>query len=103
MVPDFLDSDLPIERQGDKLPHWQQDEVMQFVTFRLGDALPKAKSSIGSGNVKPGYRSIRSRGVRKRSVNSIGVLQAISKLCSTAGPAAVCSGKRSCVAVWLKS
>lgn len=43
MVPDFLDSDLPIERQGDKLPHWQQDEVMQFVTFRLGDALPKAK------------------------------------------------------------
>ena len=28
---------------GDKLPHWEQDGVMQFVTFRLGDALPKSQ------------------------------------------------------------
>ena len=40
---DFLNPDRHIQKHGDKLPHWQQGEVMQFVTFRLGDALPKAK------------------------------------------------------------
>jgi type I restriction enzyme R subunit len=40
---DYLHPDRQIQKHGDKLPHWQQDEVMQFVTFRLGDALPKTK------------------------------------------------------------
>lgn len=43
MTSDFLHPDRLIEKHGDKIPHWQQGEVMQFVTFRLGDALPKAK------------------------------------------------------------
>ncbi len=43
MSSDFLNPDNHIQKHGDKLPHWQQEEVMQFVTFRLGDALPKAK------------------------------------------------------------
>ena len=43
MSPDFLNPDGHIQKHGDKLPHWQQGEVMQFVTFRLGDALPKSK------------------------------------------------------------
>lgn len=43
MSSDFLNPDERIQKHGDKLPHWQQAEVMQFVTFRLGDALPKAK------------------------------------------------------------
>lgn len=44
MSRDFLNPDAQIEkkRHGD-LPHWSQDEVLQFVTFRLGDALPKGK------------------------------------------------------------
>lgn len=28
-------------KHGDKLPHWQQGEVMQFVTFRLADSMPR--------------------------------------------------------------
>jgi len=30
-------------KHGAKLPHWQQAEVMQFVTIRLGDAMPQGK------------------------------------------------------------
>lgn len=43
MSRDYLNPDEPIQKHGGKLPHWQQDEVMQFVTFRLGDALPREK------------------------------------------------------------
>lgn len=43
MSRDYLHPDHEIRKHGDKLPHWQQGEVMQFVTFRLGDALPKEK------------------------------------------------------------
>ena len=32
-----------IARHVGRLPHWQQGEVMQFVTFRLGDAMPQSK------------------------------------------------------------
>ena len=41
MSRDFLHPDHEIEKHGAKLPHWKQDEVMQFVTFRLGDSLPQ--------------------------------------------------------------
>ena len=40
MPPDFFNPGKDIDKHGHKLPHWQQGEVMQFVTFRLGDALP---------------------------------------------------------------
>lgn len=30
-------------RYGGNLPHWQQEGVMQFVTFRLGNSLPQIK------------------------------------------------------------
>ncbi len=40
---DFLDVSKRSRKHGDKLPHWQQNGVMQFVTFRLGDALPPEK------------------------------------------------------------
>ena len=43
MSRDYLHPDRPIAKHGSKLPHWQQGEVMQFVTFRLGDALPGEK------------------------------------------------------------
>ena len=32
-------------RHGTRLPHWQQRGVMQFVTFRLGDAMPEDRLS----------------------------------------------------------
>jgi len=43
MSSDFLNPEQPIAKHPGKLPHWQQGEVMQFVTFRLGDALPSGK------------------------------------------------------------
>ena len=39
----FLRGDEPIKKYGRKLPHWEQGEAMQFVTFRLADALPESK------------------------------------------------------------
>ena len=33
-------------KHGVKLPHWQQADAMQFVTFRLGDAIPMNKLRI---------------------------------------------------------
>lgn len=42
-MADFLDPSKGIQKHGTKLPHWQQGEVMQFVTFRLGDSMPAAK------------------------------------------------------------
>jgi len=45
-MEDFLNSDKKILIHGNKLPHWQQGEVMQFVTFRLGDAMPQSTLSV---------------------------------------------------------
>lgn len=42
-MADFLNEAGEILKHGHKLPHWQQGEAMQFVTFRLGDAMPAAK------------------------------------------------------------
>ena len=36
----YINPDLEIHKSGGELPYWQQDGVLQFVTFRLGDALP---------------------------------------------------------------
>jgi len=44
--PEFFNPEILVEKHGEDLPHWQQDEVMQFVTFRLGDALPKEKVQL---------------------------------------------------------
>ena len=42
-VADFLNEDGEILKHGADLPHWQQGEVMQFVTFRLEDSVPASK------------------------------------------------------------
>jgi hypothetical protein len=42
-MSEFYDPSGETRKHGDKLPHWQQDGVMQFITFRLGDALPQDK------------------------------------------------------------
>ena len=42
-MSDFLHPDKNIQKHGEKLPHWQQGEVMQFVTFRLADSFPESK------------------------------------------------------------
>ncbi len=42
-MSEFLHPDKDIARHGAALPHWQQGEVMQFVTFRLADSLPQGK------------------------------------------------------------
>jgi len=35
-----------IKSQGAQLPHWHQDGVLYFVTFRLADSLPQEKLNI---------------------------------------------------------
>ena len=36
----YLNPDSEIHKSRGELPHWQQGGVLQFVSFRLGDALP---------------------------------------------------------------
>ncbi|MES2440577.1 MAG: hypothetical protein V4584_16035 [Verrucomicrobiota bacterium] len=45
-MSDFLDPARKIHQHGTKLPHWQQMDAMQFVTFRLADAMPATKLRI---------------------------------------------------------
>jgi hypothetical protein len=40
---EYLNPSEEIRKHGSKLPHWQQSESMQFLTFRLGDAMPPNK------------------------------------------------------------
>ncbi len=42
-MADFLDPKGEIQKHGSDLPHWQQGEAMQFVTFRLRDSMPANK------------------------------------------------------------
>jgi hypothetical protein len=42
-MSEFLDPSEDILKHGFILPHWQQPDAMQFVTFRLGDAMPASK------------------------------------------------------------
>jgi len=37
---DYLDPSREIQKHRHRLPHWQQGEALQFVTFRLGDSMP---------------------------------------------------------------
>ncbi|MEQ8821431.1 MAG: transposase [Sumerlaeia bacterium] len=39
----FLDPFEAIQKHRHRLPHWQQGEAWQFVTWRLGDSLPSEK------------------------------------------------------------
>jgi REP element-mobilizing transposase RayT len=40
---DYLNPSAEILKHGQELPHWQQGEAIQFVTFRLGDSMPAGK------------------------------------------------------------
>jgi type I restriction enzyme R subunit len=41
--PPFFNPDGEIDKWKHRLPHWQQGEAWVFVTWRLGDSLPKTK------------------------------------------------------------
>ncbi|RYD18572.1 MAG: hypothetical protein EOP88_22110 [Verrucomicrobiaceae bacterium] len=45
-MSEFLDPSRKIHKHGEKLPHWDQSDAMQFVTFRLADAMPATKVRI---------------------------------------------------------
>ena len=45
-MSDFLNRSKEIKKHGQKLPHWEQGDAIQFVTFRLADALPAVKLRI---------------------------------------------------------
>lgn len=45
-MPEFYHPERETLKHGEKLPHWQQGEVMQFVTFRLADSMPQSKLQV---------------------------------------------------------
>jgi hypothetical protein len=42
-MPVFFDPDMKLNVRRRKLPHWTQEKVIYFVTFRLSDSLPVQK------------------------------------------------------------
>jgi REP element-mobilizing transposase RayT len=42
-MPEFYNPSGETQKHGVKLPHWQQGEVIQFITFRLADSMPRTK------------------------------------------------------------
>lgn len=42
----YLNPYRQIDQHGSKLPHWHQGDALQFVTFRLKDALPQSKLRV---------------------------------------------------------
>ena len=42
-MADFFDPDLKLNNYRRKLPHWRQEGVIYFVTFRFADSLPMEK------------------------------------------------------------
>ena len=45
-MSDYLNWTEAVQAHGCKLPHWQQGEALQFVTFRLNDSMPAGKLSV---------------------------------------------------------
>ena len=43
MPPEYFMPDANVSMHGLKLPHWQQGNVYQFVTWRLADAIPQSR------------------------------------------------------------
>jgi len=41
-MDNYLNYSEPIKIHGGKLPHWNQKEKLQFITFRLADSLPQS-------------------------------------------------------------
>jgi len=41
--PKFFNPERPIERHRRNLPHWSQERVVTFVTFRLADSIPRER------------------------------------------------------------
>jgi hypothetical protein len=39
----FFNPEAPLTIHRGKLPHWRQESVIYFVTFRLGDSLPQSR------------------------------------------------------------
>ena len=42
-MSEFYNPSDETQKHGEKLPHWQQGEVIQFITFRLADSMPRTK------------------------------------------------------------
>ena len=74
-MSDFLDPSGEIQKHGFKIPHWQQDGVMQFVTFRLGDSLPASKLAAWQESRKIFLELNPSHGRTKRSSGSAAKLR----------------------------
>ena len=51
-MSEFLDPSEKIQKHGAKLPHWQQSDSMQCVTFRLGDAMIHDMSVVAPSSLR---------------------------------------------------
>jgi len=54
-VRTFFDPYGPVQKHGSKLPHWQQEDSLLFVTFRLNDSLPDDRLREWKGEKRRWY------------------------------------------------
>jgi type I restriction enzyme R subunit len=48
----YFDPEIEVDVLTGNLPHWRQDRVTYFVTFRLGDSLPQDKLDAWRAEIK---------------------------------------------------
>jgi hypothetical protein len=65
----FFNPYAEIRHTENRLPHWQQEGAVYFVTFRLADSIPSKSSTSGRTSARHGYVFIPNLGTRKSSAN----------------------------------
>jgi len=65
----FFNPYAEIRQTKNRLPHWQQNGVVYFITFRLADSIPESCVLSGLNNARFGSAYIRSHGLRKLNAN----------------------------------
>jgi hypothetical protein len=71
----FFNPYVDIRFTANRLPHWQQEGAVYFITFRLATPCLIAYALNGSQNVSHGYVFIRNLGVPKLSANIMNASQ----------------------------
>ena len=89
----FFNPYAEIKHTENRLPHWQQEGAVYFVTFRLADALPSQLRDQSEGERATWLRLHRNRGVPRRSKNITNTSPERSSAGLMRGTARACCGE----------
>ena len=70
-VANFFNPNAPIENLSGNLPHWRQDAVTYFVTFRLADSMPEEKLAQWRDEVRARVDAASRRGISEAELEEV--------------------------------